>query len=354
MRFASALLFCLVLFSTVARADGGRLAIVNLRVELADAERAQVRATIEGAIKKAGLDLVPELHVQHMQNTAPELFNCFTEDRCRVDLGQRLLADYLLTGSIGKEDDAYVVQLDIFDVQLATVKREPAACPRCSAQAFDKRLAAVVENGVRAARQLPRGTLIVRTRPPGAEVKLDQRPVGMSNLELVVAAGTHTVELGGAGRSPISMPIEVKAKERSEVDLKMTVQEGPLPSPPTPPTAKHPEQPQPPLVPLQPPTARRSWWRPQRIAGVALVAGGAALALSSIAPFVLDSDCSTEGHCYYQRHTQGAGIGLAVAGAAVFVAGVIVILTTPREHVQAALAPMVSPNSAGVVGVIRF
>lgn len=356
-RFVLLPMICCVsaLSASSARADGGMLAIVNLRVDLAESERPQVRATIEAAVKKAGLELVPELEVQHMQTLTPEPFNCFIEDRCRVEVGKRLQADYLLTGTIGKEDDAYVVQLDVFDVQLATVKREPAACAHCSAQAFDKRLSALVENGVRAARQSPRATLVVRTRPPGAEVKIDQRPVGVSNLELVVSPGTHTVELGGAGRSPISMPVEVKAKERREVDLKMTVQQGA-------PTAPQPEQhPAPPPLTTQngrppepPPTPREPWWRPQRIAGVTLMAGGAALALASIGPFAIDRDCSVEGHCLYQQHTKGAGIGLAVAGGALAVAGLVVVLTTPRHHLHAAVSPFVSGKGAGVVGAVRF
>jgi hypothetical protein len=353
MRFVPLLCPMLVVASTVAHADAGRLAIVNLRIDLPESERAQARATVEAAVKKAGLELVPELQVQHMQSAAPDLFNCFLEDRCRVDLGARLLADYILTGSIDKEDDAYVAQLDVFDVQLATVgKREPAACPHCNAQAFEKRLSSAVENAVRAARQVPRGTLVVRTRPPGAEVKIDQRPVGTSNVELTLAAGTHTVELGGPGRSPISMPVEVKAKERRELDLKMTVREGPqpVPPPPTPPPIRETEK----HEVVIPPPPREGWWRPQRIAGVAIAAGGAALVLASIAPFALDGNCSSEGLCLYQRHTKTTGIALAASGAAVAVAGAIVILTTPRKRIQAAVAPVVSPNAAGVVGVLRF
>jgi len=349
-------LVCLFVMAPSAHADGGMLAIVNLRVDLPEAERAQVRALVESAVKKAGLDVVPDLEVQHMQTLTPEPFNCFIEDRCRVEVGRRLQADYLLTGTIGKEDDAYVVQLDVFDVQLAAVKREPAACAHCSAQAFGKRLAALVENGVRSARQLPRGTLVVRTRPPGAEVKIDQRPVGTSNLELVVSPGMHTVELGGPGRSPISMPIEVKAKERREVELKMNVDQGPTtttppPSPPehAPPTIKPNPEPLPPPV-----VSRRSRWRAQRIAGVTLMAAGGALALISIAPFVLDGDCSSEGHCLLQQHTKGAGIGLVVSGAAVAVVGLVVVLTTPRDRVQAVVIPTVNPNGAGIVGAMRF
>src|SRR5579863_4283834 len=109
MRFG--LLVVSLLLSSSALAQK-QLAIVNLRVDLPDAERAQARATIENAVKKAGLELIPEMQVQYLQTTAPELFNCFVEDRCRIDLGQRLLAAYLLTGSIGKEGDAYVMQLD--------------------------------------------------------------------------------------------------------------------------------------------------------------------------------------------------------------------------------------------------
>src|SRR5262245_17697285 len=100
---------CLVLFSWVARAAES-LAIVNLPIALADTERAQVQATIEGAVRRASFELLPDLQVKYLRTSAPELFNCFVEDRCRADLSHRLSADYLLTGRIDKEGDAYVMQ----------------------------------------------------------------------------------------------------------------------------------------------------------------------------------------------------------------------------------------------------
>jgi hypothetical protein len=54
------------------------------------------------------------------------------------------------------------------------------------------------------------GTVVVSTNPPGAQVILDGTPQGASPMTLTVAAGTHTLELRGAGE-PRTMSLDVAA-----------------------------------------------------------------------------------------------------------------------------------------------
>ena len=54
------------------------------------------------------------------------------------------------------------------------------------------------------------GTVVVTTNPPGAQVILDGKPQGASPTTLTVAAGTHMLELRGAGE-PRKMSLDVAA-----------------------------------------------------------------------------------------------------------------------------------------------
>jgi hypothetical protein len=54
------------------------------------------------------------------------------------------------------------------------------------------------------------GTVVVTTNPPGAQVLLDGKPEGASPTTLTVAAGTHVLELRGAGE-PRKMSLDVAA-----------------------------------------------------------------------------------------------------------------------------------------------
>ena len=64
-----------------------------------------------------------------------------------------------------------------------------------------------------------RGTLSVATRPGGAEVWLDDRPLGPTPLETEVATGAHVVVLRKDGYADERVPLSVGASERRTVDV---------------------------------------------------------------------------------------------------------------------------------------
>jgi hypothetical protein len=77
-------------------------------------------------------------------------------------------------------------------------------------------LLSVIGGGTLAARRffatapVSTGTVTVTTNPPGAEVFLDGQPHGVSPTMLTVSAGTHVLELRGAGE-PRTMSLDVAA-----------------------------------------------------------------------------------------------------------------------------------------------
>lgn len=340
----------LALFAWTGLARGeGRLAIVNLKfMDAPDGDRAILRAAVERAAREAGLQLVPQTQVQQVESASRPLFDCFVEDRCRAELGRQLEASFLFSGLLSREDGAWVAAVELFDVELATVaKREQVACPRCSAADFERRLGQVTAELIRGARQAPRATLVIRSHPPGAEVRVDDRLVGTSDLEVAVMAGSHTVQFRREGGQPVTLPVEVSARERKLVEVVLPLVAGVPPRPDAPgdsPGASRVD------APKKPPT----WWRPQRIAGVTLAAAGLGLVVASIPFFVLDGECSDEGRCLFERDFGAAKLGLLVGGLALAATGAVVVLTTPKAKAQAAIAPLVAPTAAGLVGVVRF
>lgn len=69
------------------------------------------------------------------------------------------------------------------------------------------------------------GTVAVTTNPPGAQVVLDGKQQGVSPMTLTVAAGTHVLELRGAGE-PRTMSLDVAAGAQLSQYIEMT--KGPL------------------------------------------------------------------------------------------------------------------------------
>jgi hypothetical protein len=69
------------------------------------------------------------------------------------------------------------------------------------------------------------GTVVVTTNPPGAQVLLDGTPQGVSPTTLTVAAGTHLLELRGAGE-PRTMSLDVAAGAQLSQYIEMA--KGPL------------------------------------------------------------------------------------------------------------------------------
>ncbi len=62
------------------------------------------------------------------------------------------------------------------------------------------------------------GSLVIESRPTGAEVTLDGRPAGVTPLTIAsVAPGRHTVVITAAGMKPVTSTVIVKAGERARV-----------------------------------------------------------------------------------------------------------------------------------------
>jgi PEGA domain len=336
-------LFLLCAQVGVARAEG-KLGIVNLRfVDVGDQERREWRDAVQRAVEARGLGVVSDANLRYVQSTSGELFDCFTEDRCRTEIGRRLQADLLLSGQISREKDELLGNLALHATDLGTtVKNQVIHCPGCTAAAFRERLGEAVSELITTDRGLQRATLLVRTVPPGAEVRCDGRPVGKAELEVTVVAGAHRLIATHENHDPLEMNVQVKPQERLEVELKL------------PPRTMH-------SPPTLPPAPNASWWNIRRIAGVSMMALGAAGLITGIPLLAIDGTCaetltppSGAPICYSYHSYTGAGGAFVGLGAALVVVGGVVLLTSRATPAQATLAPVVGPGAVGVVGEVRF
>jgi hypothetical protein len=313
----------------------GRVGLVNLRfVDVGDQERRDWRDGIQHGVEARGLQVISDANLKYVQSTSRELFDCFAEDRCRTEIGRRLQADLLLTGQISREKDELLANLSLHAVDLqTTVKNQVIHCPACTAATFRERLVETVNDLITYDRGLQRATLLVRTRPPGAAVRVDGRPVGTGELEVTVVAGTHRLQATHENHDPLEVSVDVKAQERLEVDLKL------------PPRTSH----APPVVVAPKP----SWWTVRRIAGVSMMAAGVAGLIVGIPLIAIDGSCVGT-NCPNFYDTKGGGGALVGLGGALVVAGGIVTLMSPPQPVRATLLPVIGPGAVGLAGQVTF
>jgi hypothetical protein len=334
--------------ATPSAATGLAAAVVDLKFgpEISASDRAVVRAALDHALERAGLSLVSQTEVQHAERAAPELFACLLEDRCRYELGRRLRAGLLLSGSISREDNAWEIALALFNVEVGAVAAQgQRVCTRCSAQSVGKPAGELVAELIRTNAAKPRGTLVVRTKPPGIAVSVDDRPVGLSDLEVSVFAGVHRLAIG----THLSTTVEVQPGQRKEADFKIE------PTPPTPP-------PKPPLPPQPPPPPPKPWTAAKWRIGVAVTLGVVGLGLVGFGAKLITDDgkglCALtppQRQCAEIANTTGLGGGLLVGGVALVAAstGWLIhdLVTRPRRDRRhtVTVAPMLTTEMVGAV-----
>jgi hypothetical protein len=186
----------------------------------------------------------------------------------------------------------------------------------------------------------PRGTLVVRSIPSGAELREGGRRLGVTPFQSAAYAGRHTLELVRPGYEPETLSLTIPPGETAKAEPVLREVPGPEPAP------------APLLLPLVPPAAvpadasarlPRPRWR--LAAGAAALALGVSIGAFGVSALATDGECVDEvtrtgAACRRVYQTGTTGIALTLTGAALSVGGaVLLLLPGPR-------AGTVGPGSA--------
>lgn len=152
--------------------------------------------------------------------------------------------------------------------------------------------------------------LVVRTRPPGATVRLDGRMVDAPGNQIAAGPGWHTLVLQLAGYRSEIRTIRLAEGATAYVDVSLIAEPGPAP-PRTPPS---------PAARLRSRSSRSSRWP------LALAAGGAATLATGLVLLALDEDAHADperAHREWLFDSAPAGLALGLAGAASLSLGLV-------------------------------
>jgi tetratricopeptide (TPR) repeat protein len=275
-------------------------------------------------------------------------------------LGQELFRKGDFTAALSSFEQAYqavpnpVVLLSIAECQVRQGSYEAAVASLDRylterPQAPDR---AQVEAQIGKLREKP-AFVTVESTPPGAAIFVDDVDTGKkSPADLELKPGTHAIELRVEGFKPDRRDVTLPIGGRETLSIVLDLDRPPPPTPvaePTPPPAPTEEQ--------DSAATRKAIWVATGLAAAGLVTGGVlgGLALKSKKDF---DDAPSEAKADKgERLALFADVGFGVAVAAGVTALVLALTDskkTESETARVQLAPALSRDAAGAVGIVAF
>lgn len=206
-------------------------------------------------------------------------------------------------------------------------------CEGCREDLLADRVRSLVADLVRSARSTVNpATLVVRSIPSRARVKLDGESIGPTELQVPIVAGAHTLEVALKDHLPHSQEITVRDGEQVKLEIKLVPVAG------APPAGDHATAPAPP--------------RAQRLAPWLLLGGGVVLAIGGGILVAVDEDEVQHGTVVpAYRDTAAAGVILAGTGAIAVVAGAVWLVRARKQPSARAVAPAVMYQGGARIGI---
>src|SRR5205085_1191987 len=108
------------------------------------------------------------------------------------------------------------------------------SCTACGMEEVARKLDGLVEGAVQQDHERPRATLLLRSVPPNADVQIDGRKVGFTEMERSVFAGRHEIVVSRLSLAPEHMVVDVSGEQRLQITFTLgeKVKEAPPPPPP--------------------------------------------------------------------------------------------------------------------------
>jgi hypothetical protein len=302
----------LVLSPTTVWGDG--LAVLELRFhKVPPALSKQIRQQIQKTLGEDGYDVMPQQAVVRMLRGAGIPPGC-TLGPCLNRVHETLKVKRVLYGGILSQGTSYDITLTLLETGGGSVLSQ--VNDRCNVCTFME----VQEKVAEAARQLHKQALVflstrcsltVRSRPPGANVLIDDLKAGETPLTKVLSPGSHNVEVAAKGYASASQTIHLDAG-RSRA-LNVTLVRGGLGE-------------------KSAITFENNGDRSSRPAWLMWTALGAGVVMTGLGGGLLALDGAETSDPRYVHDTSTAGITLlSLGGAALVTVGVIYLLDSSRS-----------------------
>lgn len=300
---ALALLLVLASPRAAETEEAGRVAVlpVDSRSTLPSSTRAHLRSSIQHGLARARVEIVSNSAVDARLGKSV----CRTTT-CARNVAAAVSSAWVLRSTVIVEDSVYVVQLDALDERGELITSADARCEICGYRAvselIEDRSAALADKVELLRRKSPR--LLVRSRPEGAEVWVDDRLVGHTPLRRNVDVGEHEIRVELRGHLAEQRQIRSVPGTSDTIDVTLV--------------ADHSD-----------PPPRFPWLG----VGAAALGTGPALIGAGVSLVVIDGReyerrCNPDvlGNCSHRYDTLPGGVALLVTGGVLLATGVALVV----------------------------
>jgi hypothetical protein len=263
--------------------------------------------------------------------TSPRLSGCLSELRCQLSLAEDNQATLLLLLHVEvshrwREGRELKLKLEALDTSVTErAAQAERTCSGCGPSQAGDETVTLTSQVLTDALTRPRGTIVVRSQPEGAEVVLDGRLLGLTPLRRTVWAGNHTLQLRKDGLLPASRDVSLTAGQLQTVDQTLLV------------GSSEPLR-QITLVEGEPersPSGQRPRWR--ILAGASSVMAGAVMIGFGISALAVNSRCvsglgDVNSQCMQVYDTTVPGATLTSIGGAALLTGTMLLVWPPAPQ----------------------
>lgn len=244
---------------------------------------------------------------------AAAISSCLERGDCHEPLSPEGEVSYVLAvrlpSDAGAARGAYRIQAALLDTRTRELgARGEVLCEPCDDGGLSEQLGKLTGRLLAETLSRPRGTLSVRSEPPGARILVAGRWLGVTPYQQEAFTGPRTVELQREGYVPQQQEVEIEAGKTTE--LQVSLQRTP-----------------------SAPVERRARPRWRLATGGALLGGGLLLAGFGASALAMNGRCwDGSDHldsCTPFYNTLAVGSGLVGSGSALAVAGVILLALPP-------------------------
>lgn len=303
----------------------------------------RIQQAVEQAIQKQRLAVFSK---DVALGRSPKLADCLSKLSCQAQLATENEVDYAMVlrvehggqaaaaGQTGGSE-SYSLSVSLIDAETADVaSTAKPSCTSCNAEQIATALLEPVRTMIKEGQGRPRGTLVVTSEPPGAEVKLDTRVVGKTPYSRAAFVGSYELVLEKAEFQTSRTPVEIKEGKPSKYEIKLTAAEVKpvIVTPPPKPVEK----------------AKRPLWR--------LVAGGVTLGLGvsllgfGISALAVNGGCVSDPiapveKCSDRFATKTVGGALVGVGVVVALGGATIMALPPGLFKNSSKREPASPGA---------